>query len=248
MSSRVLDGSARANRRIAARVKAASGARSGRSGVSSLTVFRLSLYLRYLTVLESEGRKTVSSKELAEKFSVSAALVRKDLGPFGPFGTRGVGYEVKSLRRGLLSVLGLTRKWRVAIVGAGRLGIALSKHKGFSRGAFEVAAIFDKSPERATKRFGPELQVFHIDRLNEVISQRKIELGVIAVPGPSAQQVADELVSAGIKAILNFAPAHITVPNGVFLHNVDFTIFLETLAYYLNSAARLDAGGLQGEE
>lgn len=206
------------------------------SGISDLSLFRLSLYLRHLASLEALGKRTVSSKELADTFSVSAALVRKDLGFFGAFGKRGVGYNVSVLRVDLLKALGLNRAWRVAIVGAGRLGIALAKHKSLFQTAFEIAAVFDKYPERATSKEETSLEVLHTDRLAEIVRQRDIKLGIIAVPGHGAQDVADSLVDVGVKAIINFAPAHIKVPEGVYVRNVDFTIYLENLAYYVKEA------------
>ncbi|HUT02403.1 MAG TPA: redox-sensing transcriptional repressor Rex [bacterium] len=205
-------------------------------GVSSLTLFRASLYVRHLADLEAEGRETISSRELAGKFSISAALVRKDLGLFGAFGKAGVGYYVKGLREALLQKLGLKRTWNVAIVGAGRLGIALSRHKGLAESAFRVAAIVDKYPEATAAKRDSGLEVFHVDDLPRLVNERCIELGIIAVPASSAQDAADTIAQAGIKAILNFAPTHIDVPQGIFVHNVDFTIYLENLAYYANQA------------
>jgi len=196
----------------------------------------MSLYLRCLGDLEHEGKETVSSKELAEKFSISSALVRKDLGLFGAFGTAGVGYGVKSLRDALLNELGLKRAWKVAIVGAGRLGLALARHKGLAQSRFKIVAIFDKYPEKTIAGGDSGLEVLRIADLPEVVNERGIELGIIAVPGASAQEAADTIVQAGLKAILNFAPTHINVPQGVFVHNVDFTIYLENLAYYVNEA------------
>jgi len=209
---------------------------SGRSRASSLTLFRISLYIRYLAVLESEGRQTISSREIADKFFISAASVRKDLGLFGAFGKAGIGYYVKGLREALLQKLGLKRKWNVAIVGAGRLGTALSRYKGLAESAFQVVAIVDKYPETTTARRDSGLEVFHVDELPQLVNDRCIELGIIAVPASGAQDAATTLVEAGIKAILNFAPTHIDVPQGIFVHNVDFTIYLENLAYYATQA------------
>ena len=206
------------------------------SRISSLTLFRLSLYLRCLGELENEGKETVSSKELADKFSISSALVRKDLGLFGAFGKAGVGYKVKSLKDALLNELGLERVWKVAIVGAGRLGLALARHKGLAQSKFKIVAIFDKYPEKTIAGRDSGLEVLHVDDLPRVAKERNIELGIIAVPGASAQEAADSIARAGIKAILNFAPTHIDVSRGIFVHNVDFTIYLENLAYYINEA------------
>ena len=186
--------------------------------------------------LEQAGRKTSSSKELADKFSISAASVRKDLGFFGAFGKAGIGYEVSGLKDSLLDVLGLKRIWKVAIVGAGRIGLALARHKGLTKSKFEIAAVLDKYPGRTIDGEDSGLEILHIDDLPSVAKEMDIEIGVIEVPGPNAQEAADAIVQAGLKAILNFAPTHIDVPPGIFVHNVDFTIYLENLAYYVNEA------------
>ncbi|MBN2207770.1 MAG: redox-sensing transcriptional repressor Rex [Candidatus Coatesbacteria bacterium] len=210
-----------------------------------MTLLRASLYLRYLTSLENEGRQTISSKELADEFSVSAALVRKDLGLFGAFGKAGIGYDVKGLKDSLLTTLGLKRAWKAAIVGAGRLGLALAGHKGLLESRFKIAAIFDKYPERTAAKTDSSLEVLPVDDLPRVVRERGIELGIIAVPGASAQEAAETAVKAGIRAILNFAPTHINVPQGVFVRSVDITIYLENLAYYVNEAyhPKSDADG-----
>jgi len=213
-----------------------------------LTLFRMSLYLRCLGELESAGRETVSSKELAGKFSISSALVRRDLGLFGAFGKAGVGYEVKSLKDALMSKLGLKRAWKVAIVGAGRLGLALARHKGLTQSKFKIVAIFDKAPERTIAKRDSGFEVLHVADLPRTVKERGVELGIIAVPGANAQEAADTIVRAGIRGILNFAPTHIDVPHGVFVHHVDFTIYLENLAYYVNEASHqkghsVDRGG-----
>ncbi len=210
------------------------------SRISSLTLFRASLYLRCLGELENQGKETVSSKELADKFSISSALVRKDLGLFGEFGKAGIGYGVKSLKDALLNELGLKRVWKVAIIGAGRLGLALARHKRLAQSSFKIAAIFDKYPEKTIAGRDSGLEVLRVGDLPRVARERGIELGIIAVPGASAQEAADAIVQAGLKAILNFAPTHINVPKGIFVHNVDFTIYLENLAYYVNEAYHQD--------
>ena len=194
------------------------------------------MYLRYLTNLESAGRQTVSSKELADEFSISSALVRKDLGLFRAFGKAGIGYDVKGLKDSLLTMLGLKRAWKAAIIGAGRLGLALARHKGLTESKFKIAAIFDKYPERTAAKVDSSLEVLYMDDLPRVVRERGIELGIIAVPGASAQEAAETVVKAGIRAILNFAPTHINVPPGIFVRNVDITIYLENLAYYVNEA------------
>ncbi|MBN1593061.1 MAG: redox-sensing transcriptional repressor Rex [Candidatus Coatesbacteria bacterium] len=202
--------------------------------MSTLALFRVSLYLRRLAELEQEGVEKTSSRELGERFSISAASVRKDLGFFGAFGRAGIGYEVHGLRESLMGILGLERTWKVAIVGAGRLGRALAKHKGLAESKFEISALLDKFPDKTLGEGELKLEILHIDVLPEVAHERDIEIGIIAVPGPDAQDAANSIVAAGLKAILNFAPARIKVPPGVFVHNVDFTIYLENLAYFVN--------------
>ena len=207
--------------------------------LSPLTLVRLSLYLRHAMLLENRGKTTVSSKELARRFSISAALVRKDLGLLGGFGRRGVGYEIDVLKRGIRTGLGLTRTWRVAIVGAGRIGVALYKHKAPEQSGFEVIAIFDKFPQRSVGVRDEDLEVLPMAALPETVTQRSVDIGIIAVPGKSAQEAADKLVEAGLRAILNFAPAHISVPEHVFVSNLDYTIYLEGLAHRLNRELNL---------
>ncbi|MCD6328258.1 redox-sensing transcriptional repressor Rex [bacterium] len=205
------------------------------SGMPSLSLFRLSLYLRYVKALECKGVESVSSKELSHRFSISSALVRKDLGFLGSLGKRGVGYDIAVLKNGLISALGIDKHWNVALVGAGRLGTALVRYTRRAEGPFRIAAILDKYPQRMTKARDLDMEVLHIDSLPEAVQERDIKIGIISVPGSAAQDVADKLVAAGVGAILNFAPAYIEAPDGIFVHNVDFIVYLENLAHHINT-------------
>ena len=202
-----------------------------------MTIRRLSIYSRCLAQLEEDGVKTVSSQELAERFHLNSAQVRKDLAYFGEFGIRGIGYYVANLRAELSKILGLDREWRLALVGFGNLGSALFRYRGFARGGFRVAAIVDDDPAKAG-RLVDGLPILPLSELPRAVRQSGIQVGVIAVPADAAQLVADRLVAAGVRAILNFAPARLTVPRDVRLQNVDLAIELENLSFHLAQGAR----------
>ncbi|HLE43635.1 MAG TPA: redox-sensing transcriptional repressor Rex [Methylomirabilota bacterium] len=202
------------------------------SKVPEMTIRRLSIYSRCLAQLEEDGVKTVSSQELAERFHLNSAQVRKDLAYFGEFGIRGIGYYVANLRAELSKILGLDREWRLVLVGFGNLGSALFRYRGFARGGFRVAAIVDDDPAKAG-RVVDGLQILPVSELPRAVRQSGIQVGVIAVPADAAQLVADRLVAAGVRAILNFAPARLTVPRDVRLQNVDLSIELENLSFHL---------------
>ena len=207
-----------------------------RAAVSELTASRLSLYLRCLSDLEGEGATHVSSSSLARRFDLNAAQIRKDLAIFGEFGVRGVGYEVGTLKRHLLSILGLDQTRRVAIVGAGHLGQALADSGGFASGGFRIAALFDDDPLKVGSRTRGGLVVHDVRRLREVVAREGIEIGVITVPAAAAQEVAQRCAAAGLRALLNFAPARLTVPAEVRVKNVDLKEHLETLCFYMPRA------------
>jgi redox-sensing transcriptional repressor len=200
--------------------------------ISESTVRRLSHYYRTLQEVEAEGGKTISSRRLAERSGITPAQVRKDLSFFGSFGRRGLGYNVDYLRRELRAILGLDRRWKVAVVGAGRIGTALYSYEGFSRQGFDVVAVFDSDPARIGQRFGT-LCVEDVARLGELAPRLGIEIGVVATPPGSAQEVTDQLVAAGIRGILNFAPRKLFVPAHVTLRAVDMAVELESLAFAL---------------
>ncbi|HXH07127.1 MAG TPA: redox-sensing transcriptional repressor Rex [Vicinamibacterales bacterium] len=214
-------------------MKQRNNARAATEPVSELTTNRLSVYLRCLSELEAAGIERISSKALADRFHLNAAQIRKDLACFGEFGTRGVGYQVRTLRRHLRQILGLDRRLRVAIMGAGNLGLALADYPGFRREGFEIAALFDAEAAKIGQRSRSGVPIYDVRRLREIVRRKRIRIAVIAVPAAAAQEVVDRVVAAGIRAILNFSPGAIAVPRGVKLKSVDLTMSLESLSFFL---------------
>jgi len=201
--------------------------------VSELTTNRLSVYLRCLNVLENAGVRTISSQALAEQFHLNAAQIRKDLAYFGEFGVRGVGYYVRDLKRHLRQILGLDRKLRVGIMGAGNLGLALADYPGFRLEGFEIAALFDSQREKVGLQSRGGVPIHDIHDLKKIARRDGIRIAVIAVPAIAAQQVLNLVVAAGIKAVLNFSPGTMQVPDDVKLKSVDLTVSLESLSFFL---------------
>jgi len=201
--------------------------------VSELTTNRLSVYLRCLTQLENASVETISSQALAEQFHLNAAQIRKDLAYFGEFGVRGVGYYVKDLRRHLRQILGLDRKLRVAVMGAGNLGLALADYPGFRREGFEIVALFDIADTKIGDESRSGVPIHDIRELKRIVRKDRIDIAVIAVPAESAQPVLDQVVAAGVKAVLNFSPGSLKVTPGIKLKSVDLTVSLESLSFYL---------------
>jgi redox-sensing transcriptional repressor len=206
--------------------------------IPEATVGRLPRYLRALAGLASEGTVTASSEELAAAAGVTSAKVRKDLSHLGSYGTRGVGYDVAYLIHQIRRELGLTQDWGIAIVGIGNLGHALANYKGFAARGFRVAALVDVDPAKIGEPVG-ELEIAHLDRLPELVRDRGIAIGVIATPAEAVQAAGDRLVEAGIRSILNFAPAPLGVPPGVSVRSVDLAVELQILAYYEQRKAAL---------
>ncbi len=200
--------------------------------ISELTTNRLSIYLRCLNEMSAEGIKTVSSDKLAKRFHLNSAQIRKDLACFGEFGVRGVGYYVDDLRNQITTILGLDKNHRVAIIGAGRLGMALADYYGFRQTNFDVAALFDADSAKIGKSVG-ELKVFDIRDFKKIIKRFDIDVAVIAVPAQFAQKVLESVEKAGIKAIMNFAPTPLKVDKSIKLKTIDLTISLESLSYFL---------------
>ncbi len=201
--------------------------------VSELTTNRLSIYLRCLTTLEAAGVRSISSQALAEQFHLNAAQIRKDLAHFGEFGVRGVGYYVKDLRSHLRQILGLDRRVRVAIMGAGNLGLALADYAGFRTEGFEIAALFDTMREKVGQRSRSGVLIHDARELRRIVRREAIGIAVIAVPAGSAQAVVNAVVAAGVKAILNFSPGALNVPADVKMKGVDLTVSLESLSFFL---------------
>ena len=215
------------------KAQAAPGAKQHLDQVSELTTNRLSVYLRCLNLLEDAGVRTISSQALAEQFHLNAAQIRKDLAYFGEFGVRGVGYYVRDLKRHLRQILGLDRKLRVAIVGAGNLGLALADYPGFRQEGFEIRALFDNLSAKVGQQSRGGVPILDIHDLKKVARRDAISIAVIAVPADSAQRVIDLVVASGIKAVLNFSPGTLQVPPDVKLKSVDLTVSLESLSFYL---------------
>ncbi|MFZ7102304.1 MAG: redox-sensing transcriptional repressor Rex [Peptococcaceae bacterium] len=198
--------------------------------IPEATIIRLSVYSRYLTQLDKRGVTNISSGEIAEGVGGSPAQVRKDLAYFGEFGTRGVGYNVKDLNQHIIKILGLNKNWQVIIIGAGNLGSALTQYKGFRERGFDVGAVFDNDINKVGLTLNGT-PIYPISKIKEIVNEKNIDIGIIAVPSPFAQDVADTLVESGIKAILNFAPVVISVPEEVELRNVDLAVNLEILTF-----------------
>ena len=215
-----------------------------RRPIPDATVSRLPLYLRVLAELAGEAETTVSSDELADAAGVTSAKVRKDLSALGSHGTRGIGYDVAHLIDEIRSALGLTQHWSILIAGIGNLGQALARYKGFAERGFRVAALLDVDPAKVGSLVA-DLRVRHLDELSEVVRTEGVAIGVIATPAPAAQDVADRMVRAGVRSILNFAPAMLTVPEGVTIRKVDLATELQILSYYEQRDA---LGGLEGTD
>ena len=197
--------------------------------ISESTVSRLSHYYRVLEEVAAEGGKVISSQLLAEREGITSAQVRKDLSYFGSFGRRGLGYSVEHLREQIRAILGLHRRWRVAIVGAGHIGSALLAYRGFSSQGFDIVAVFDADPQQVGRTMGA-LEVRHVSHLS---AADEIDIGVIATPVRAAQEVAEALVAAGVRGILNFAPRKLRVPDDVWVRTVDMTTEFEGLSFAL---------------
>jgi len=202
--------------------------------VSPLSLNRLSLYLRSLRQLQEQGVQRISSKELANRFHLSAALIRKDLAQFGEFGIRGIGYDVDSLVARLRSILKLDREHRVAVVGMGRLGGALARYLELNRGAFQIVAAFDTDRRKVGSKVG-SIKVHHISDVPSVVPATGARIALLTVPPSSAQETCDALTAAGVRAVLNFAPVLLRVDPEITARSVDFRVHLEELAFFLPS-------------
>jgi redox-sensing transcriptional repressor len=203
--------------------------------ISETTVRRLSLYLRILEEVERAGTDTISSEELAERADTTAAQVRKDLSLFGSFGKRGLGYGVAQLAGGLREILGLDRAWRVALVGAGRIGSALFEYAGFRQRRFDIVAVLDADPaKRGTLWDG--IPVRDTAELEQVLGAEKIDIVILAVPAEAVPDVLDRVIAAGVKGILNFAPMQLRVPPDVAVQDVNMVMELEALSFALSQA------------
>ena len=213
-----------------------SAARPGKERLSEAATLRLSLLLRSLARLPTDGVETVSSKALAERFGLNAAQIRKDLAHLGEFGVRGVGYRVADLRARLASILGLDRVRVVVIVGAGHLGQALADSGNFNGESFRVAALFDVDGRKVGGRSRTGVPILHVDELPRSVAELGAEIGVVTVPAGEAPRAARALADAGVRGVLNFAPATVGPFPAATVKNVDLTLFLESLAVHLSAA------------
>ncbi len=200
--------------------------------VPDIVVSRLPLYLRALNFLAEEGVETISSAELAQRLGISSAQIRKDLSFFGEFGKQGTGYNVEFLRKKIKEILNLTRIWDVALVGAGDLGHALVHYGGFLGQGFRISLVFDNNPQKIGQEIAG-LIIQPASRMKELIRQHGIQIAIIAVPASAAQKVTDELVAAGVRAILNYAPITLKVPPDVHVQYIDPVTRLQHMTYYL---------------
>jgi len=197
-----------------------------------MVIRRLSTYSRVLSDLMEKGIDLVSSDELGKLSGCNGTQVRKDLAYFGQFGTRGVGYRISELKSRITKILGMDGRWNVALIGIGNLGTALLSHEGFRRHKFDIIIGFDVDKSKVGKKFNG-VEIKDMSELKRAISEKDIKMAIITVPVQSAQTVANILVDAGIKAILNFAPVNISISKDVFLKNVDLSLELEGLSFFL---------------
>lgn len=196
------------------------------------TIDRLSIYMRTLEKLRLDGMKTISSLQLAELSGVNSAQLRKDLAYFGQFGTRGRGYDIKSLLQNLKKILGVDKKWKMVLIGVGNLGSALLAYPEFKEEGFEVVGAFDNSFSKVGKKL-EGIKIQDIDKVEAFLKREKIKIGIITTPVGVAQEIADRLIKGGVKAILNFSPVSLNIPKDIKVKNVNLSKELESLSYFL---------------
>lgn len=201
--------------------------------ISEAVVRRLPMYLRYLNELAKSDVQTVSSQDLGRRLDLNPAQIRKDLAYFGEFGKKGIGYDVSYLVDKIRGILKLNQEICVALVGAGNLGHALCNYNVYLKDNMRISAVFDANPARIGEQIN-QLYVLPMDKLIETVKEQRVRIGIITVPAAEAQKVADQFVEAGVEGILNFAPSIIKVPSHIRVHYADFTVELQSLAYYLN--------------
>lgn len=201
-------------------------------GIPRPTIERLPLYLRCLSRLKSSGVEVVSSDELGKLLGITSVQIRKDLAYFGEFGRRGVGYDVQSLLLQVTAILGADQPRKIALIGVGHLGMALANYDGFREHGFHISAVFDADPNKVGMTVAGQ-RVLHADRIPDVVSQSGIELAILTVPAHAAQRVADNLVQAGVRAIWNFAPIRINLPDNIEVRQENMIVGLLALSYFL---------------
>ncbi|MGZ9235828.1 MAG: redox-sensing transcriptional repressor Rex [Anaerolineales bacterium] len=201
--------------------------------IPDIIIGRLPIYLRALQQLSEKGILTTSSQELGEIIGISAAQIRKDISQFGEFGKQGTGYSIPFLIERLRDILKVDRVWEVVIVGMGDIGHALARYNGFANRGFHISMVFDNDPAKIGQNVG-EYEIFDTATLVDRIKQNKIKIAMLTVPAASAQEMTDQLVKAGIKAILNYAPTSLNVPRGVHVQYTDPVTHLQRMTYYLD--------------
>lgn len=197
-----------------------------------VVVRRLPLYARTLAYLHAKGITSVSSQELGSLINVTAAQIRKDLSYFGQLGKQGIGYNVDELLNHINRILGLSQEWNVVLVGLGHLGQAIARYSGFAERGIHIVGLFDADPQKIGTQIG-DLTIQHVDEIANVVRDRQVRMAIVAVSADHAQEVVDRLVSAGIKAILNYAPVIVRVPEGVWVRHIDPVSLLHSMTYYL---------------
>lgn len=203
-----------------------------KTSIPEIVIARLPVYIQKLNQLMREGRENVSSQEMAEFLGVTSAQIRKDLSLFGGFGKKGTGYNVINLLESLRSILNLNQIWEVVLVGVGKLGQALLSYQGFSRKGFEIVMAFDNDPNVIGQTIAG-VKVRDVSEMQNLTCPRNIPIAILTVPAANAQEMADQLIHCGVKAILNYAPVTLKVPEGVKLSNIDPVLNLQTFTYYL---------------
>ncbi|MFZ2487525.1 MAG: redox-sensing transcriptional repressor Rex [Anaerolineae bacterium] len=204
--------------------------------VPDIVVGRLPIYLRALTFLKADNREITSSQELGDRLGISSAQIRKDLSHFGEFGKQGTGYEIRFLENNLKEILHVDQMWDVVLVGAGDLGHALASYKGFAGRGFRIAAVFDMDADKIGTVLTSGLEIEDVANLSERVKEASWKIGIIAVPAETAQTVANTLIEAGVTALLNYAPISLIAPSGIRVEQIDPTVHLQHLTYYLGEA------------
>jgi redox-sensing transcriptional repressor len=202
------------------------------SSIPDIVIGRLPIYLRALTRLAQEGRDVTSSHELGQRLGISSAQIRKDLSHFGGFGKQGTGYQINYLIDQLRQVLHVDREWDVALVGVGNLGRAVAHYRGFADRGFRIVCVFDNSPDKVGTQLD-DFTIHPVDDIIDIIPKHNIKVAMIAVPAETAQDVADKLIEAGVRAILNYAPINLSVPADVHVQHIDPVVHLQRMTYYL---------------
>jgi len=201
--------------------------------IPDIIIGRLPVYLRALQRLSDKGIQTTSSQELGEIVGISAAQIRKDISQFGEFGKQGTGYSIPFLIERLKDILKVDRVWDVVIVGMGDIGHALARYQGFANRGFNIRMLFDNDPKKVGQKVG-NFEILDMTVMADYLKQNKIKIAMLTVPATAAQEVAEQLVKAGVRAILNYAPISLSVPQGVKVQHIDPAIHLQRMTYYLD--------------